>query len=135
LREWGFEYLKIYHTKEITPYIHAMINHVGEFMRIHGCLFPFTQHELEKYNDVMTKDYFCSTGHQGEQVLIQIVQKQNRIEYLRDRDANLPKHHEIKCMNCCAAGHNKTSCTSECKYCKFSPFKDHLSTINGIKNF
>lgn len=88
------------------------------------------QHELEKYNNVMTKDYFRSTAHQGEQVLIQIIQKQNRIEYLRDTDENLPKHHEIKCTNCSAAGHNKTSCTSECKYCKFSPFKDHLSTIN-----
>ena len=30
-REWGFEYLKIYHTKEVTPYIHAMIFPVGEF--------------------------------------------------------------------------------------------------------
>lgn len=40
---------------------------------------PITQHGLEKYNDAMTKDYFHSTVHQGEQALIQIMQKQNRI--------------------------------------------------------
>lgn len=44
----------------------------------------------------MTKDYFRSTAHQGEQALIQIMQKQNRIEYLRDRDAKRPKRQQVK---------------------------------------
>ena len=132
-REWGFEYLKICHTKEVTPYIHAVIFYVGEFLRIHGCLLPFTQHGLEKHNDTMTKDYFCSTTHQGEQALVQIMQKQNRMEHFRDSDAKRSKHNEVKCTNCGTTGHNKLSCISECKYCKFLPFKDHLITIDGRK--
>ena len=91
-------------------------------MRIHGCLLPFTQHGLEKYNDT-TKDYFRSTAHQGEQALAQIMHKKNRIEYLRDSDAKHSKHHETKCTSCGTSGHNKRSCVSECKHCKFVPFK------------
>lgn len=53
-RIWGLKHLDLYHKKEVTPYIHAMICHVGEFMRMHGCLLSFTQHGLEKYNDTMT---------------------------------------------------------------------------------
>ena len=47
--------------------------------KVRGCLLPFIQHRLEKYNDTMTKVYFRSTAHQGEQALAQIMQKQNRI--------------------------------------------------------
>lgn len=39
----------------MTPYIHAFMNHVGEFMTIHGSILPFNQQALEKENDVITK--------------------------------------------------------------------------------
>ena len=81
----------------------------------------------------MTKDYFRSTAHQGEQALAQIMQKQNRIEYLRDSDAKCSKHHEIKCTNCGTSGHNERSCVSECKHYEFVPFKNYLIIIDGRK--
>ena len=83
-RQWVVKFTDVYHTEAVTPYIHAMSQHAGEFVRIHGSLLPFTQHGLEKYNDITTKDYFRSTHHRGEQALLQIMQKQNRIEHLRD---------------------------------------------------
>ena len=64
-----------YTTKHVTPYMHCMMNHVAEFMKLHGSILPFTQQGLEKYNDTMTKDYFRATSHKGEQCLIQILQK------------------------------------------------------------
>ena len=89
--------VKIYHTEAVTPYIHAMSQHAGEFVQIHGSLLPFTQHGLEKYNDITTKDYFRSTHHR-EQALLQTMQKQNRIERLRDNSsAKRPKCHEVTC--------------------------------------
>ena len=94
-KEWGLEYLEVYQRKEVTPYIHVMICHVGEFMRIHGCLISFTQQRLEKYNDTMTKDYFRSSSHKGEQALTQIMEKQNRLEYFSDSDVKRPKHHDV----------------------------------------
>ena len=81
----------------------------------------------------MTKDYFRSTAHQGEQALAQIMQKQNRIEYLRDSDAKRSKHHEIKCTNCGTSGHNERSCVSECKHYEFVPFKNYLIILDGRK--
>lgn len=62
-REWVVKFIDIYLTKNVTPYIHAMSNHVGQFMRAHGAILPFTQQGLEKFNDVMTKHYFRSTSH------------------------------------------------------------------------
>ena len=73
----------MYHEDNITPYIHALMNHVGEFMQLHGSILQFLQHGLEKYND-MTKEYFRSTSHHGKAALRQIMEKQNRLEHLSD---------------------------------------------------
>ena len=129
--QWVVKYLTLYHTKEVTPYIHAMLCHVGEFLRIHGGLLPFTQQGLEKYNDVMTKDYFRGSNHQGEQALLQIMQKHNRMEHLKDLEVKTPKHHEVTCSNCGVEGHNKLSCISPCTACYHAPFRTHLVNTGG----
>ena len=67
------KFVEIYPLKFVTPYMHCMIMHVSEFMTLHGAIIPFTQQGLEKYNDLMTKDYFQSTSHRGEQCLKQII--------------------------------------------------------------
>lgn len=54
-RQWGRDYISVYQTTTVTPYIHALMNHVHEFMTNHGSILPFTQHGLEKYNDIVTK--------------------------------------------------------------------------------
>lgn len=59
-RQWGRDFIRVYQTKNVTPYIHALMNHVGQFMRIHGCILAFTQQGLEKLNDIMTKNF---SGH------------------------------------------------------------------------
>ena len=60
-KQWVSNFIDVYQTKNVTPYIHAMFNHVGEFMRVHGSILAFTQQGLEKMNDVMTKHYFRAT--------------------------------------------------------------------------
>ena len=64
-----------------------MMQHVGQFMLTTGSLLPFTQHDLKKYNDTMTKDYFTSSSHRGQECLMQIMQKQNRLEHLQHSGA------------------------------------------------
>ena len=64
-REWGKLFIQTYHDSTVTPYIHALMNHVSEFMTLHGSILPFTQQGLEKCNDVTTKDFFRSTNHKG----------------------------------------------------------------------
>ena len=102
--------MQTYQAKNVTPYIHAMMNHVSEFMKLHGSVLAFTQQGLEKYNDVITKDYSRATSHKGEQALLQIIQKRNRLEHLRDSGVQVPKLFDITCSRCHQEGHNKRTC-------------------------
>lgn len=56
-RKWGESFFSVYQRKHVTLCIHTLMNHVGEFMKIHGSILPFTQQGLEK-NNVITKSYF-----------------------------------------------------------------------------
>ncbi len=133
-RDWVNKFTRVYLAKHVTPYIHAMFNHVGQFMRIHGSNLPFTQQGLEKLNDVMTKHYFRSTSHQNEQALVQLLEKQNRIELLADNGAKQEKHHDIGCSNCKQKGHNKLTCTEQCTTCNSEIFCAHLVELpNGSR--
>ena len=46
-KAWLTCFLSIYQTKNVTPYIHLMVAHLPEFLRIHGPISPFTQQGLE----------------------------------------------------------------------------------------
>lgn len=127
------KFVRIYPAKHVTPYMHCMMQHVSEFMQAHGSILPFTQQGLEKYNDLMTKDYFRSTSHHGEQSLVQILQKQNRLEHLQSLGAKRTKSHEITCCNCQKHGHNKLTCEAPCAICGKAPFSSHLVTVASTK--
>ena len=57
-KKWVAEFTEIYHMNRVTPYMHAMMCHCGQFLRRHGALAQFTQQGLEKYNDRLTKMFF-----------------------------------------------------------------------------
>ena len=125
------DFVSIYLTKHVTPYMHCMMHHVGEFMALHGSILQFTQQGLEKYNDLMTKDYFRSSSHRGTQCLIQILQKQNRIEHLESVGAKRPKDRKVTCSNCREKGHNILTCKAPCPNCNSTPFCSHLVDSDG----
>ena len=50
-KAWVDRFCTIYQKAKVTLYIHAMHSHVGQFLRQHGGLLPFSQQRLEKYND------------------------------------------------------------------------------------
>ena len=133
-RNWGEKFVAVYQRRNVTPYIHALMNHVGEFMRIHGSIIPFTQQGLEKKNDIITKTYFRSSNHQGEAALRQIIEKQNRIEHMETLGVKKVKVHDVRCSNCNGVGHNRLTCSKACKYCAFIPYCDHLVSSDSDKN-
>ena len=130
-KEFVKSFTDIYPAKHVTPYMHCMKMHVCQFMDIHGALLPFTQQGLEKYNDQMTKDYFRSSSHRGQECLIQIMQKQNRIEHLEHSGVQRSKRFSVSCSNCGKQGHNRLTCTEPCVLCKHTPFSSHLVTAGG----
>lgn len=106
-RDFVKKFTNIYPSKHVTPYMHTMMN---QFMELHGSVLPFTQQGMEKYNDTMTKDYFRATSHRGEQCLIQILQKQNRLELLETKAVKRKKRFDITCSLCKEHGHNRLTC-------------------------
>ena len=126
-RKWGEDFIGVYQRCHVTPYIHAFMNHVGEFMTIHGSILPFNQQALEKKNDVITKIFFRSSNHQGDTALRQIIEKQNRLEHLESVGVKKIKLREIQCSNCKTEGHNRLTCPAPCQMCTFTPYKDHLT--------
>ena len=129
---WLELFLSMYQTKHVTPYMHALVWHVPEFLRLYGTICPFTQQGLGKLNDKTTKDFFRSTNQRGVDALFQLVQKRNRIEHLEDtgskREAS--KQH---CTNCFEPNHNIKTCSTECSKCQYKPCcsPDHLKKIEG----
>ena len=108
-RQWGENFVAVYRRKYVTPYIHALMNHVGEFMKMHGSIIPFTQQGLEKKNNVLIKSHFWSSSHQGEAALWQILEKQNRIEHLESIGMKEVKVFDIHCSNCNNKGHKSAN--------------------------
>ena len=106
---WLEAFLDIYQTKNVTPYIHTMVQHVPQFLELYGSIVPFTQQGLEKFNDITTKDYFRSSNHRKEEALRQVVYKKNRVDLLRGTCNDL--YQQKTCSNCNKKGHNKRTCT------------------------
>ena len=60
---WLKNFLGVYQTKNVTPYIHLLACHIPEFLKRYGSIAPFSQQGVEKLNDLVTQDYFRSTNH------------------------------------------------------------------------
>ena len=84
VKSWVKEFLTIYQTKDVTPYMHAFTMHVPQFLSLHGNITIFTQQGLEKLNDVTTKYFQRSSNHHEMGSLKQILEKHNSLEALED---------------------------------------------------
>ena len=70
---------------DVTPYIHALVNHIPEFIKLHGNVNFFNQQGLEKFNYVCTKIFFRGKNMRGIEALEQLMQKPQRLSFLEDR--------------------------------------------------
>ena len=109
---WVMKYLRVYQTKNVTPYIHAFAMHIHEFVDLYGSLAPFSQQALEKLNDITTIQYMRATNrhHTKERALRQIVLKRNRMEEM-ENDGMKRQKRSKKCSKCKQTSHNKRTCS------------------------
>ena len=110
-KQWVRNFLKIYQSKNVTPYMHIFANHVPEFLSKYGNLVMYTQQGMEKLNDETTINFARSTNYNFRNLdaLKQLLQKKNRLEYLEDTGfERKPLMH--KCSVCNETGHNKLTC-------------------------
>lgn len=109
IKAWMKDFISIYQAKDVTPYMHAFLMHVPQFISLHGNLVLFTQQGLEKLNDISTKQFQRASNHKNIDALIQMLEKRNRIETLEDSGYQRTKR-VYTCSECKIAGHNKRSC-------------------------
>ena len=105
---WISLFTSIYQTKHVTPYIHILVSHIPQFIKIYGTLAPFSQQGLEKLNDNLTKNYFSSTNHHDSESLSQLIFKLNRLEELSHDSYRIKNTHA--CTLCKSIGHNSRTC-------------------------
>ena len=75
---WWIKFTSVYHKSHETPYIHLFVNHLHEFIDIHGDVNSYSQQGLEKLNDLTTSQFFRGTNKKN--FLKQILEKRNRLE-------------------------------------------------------
>ena len=63
---WQSKFLEVYRSKNVTPYMHAFVSHVPEFLKIHGAIVLFTQQGLEKLNS-LTQFYYHGSNHRDQE--------------------------------------------------------------------
>jgi len=83
-KSWVKDFADVYHGKNVPPYMHVFSIHVAQFLEIYGSISCFSQQGLEKHNNLTTKYFQHSTNHHERESLLQILQKQNRIEMLEE---------------------------------------------------
>lgn len=79
LHHWLNLFKICYPSDFITPYMHAFVVHIPEFIQIHGNLNLFSLQGLEKLNDITTQNFHRSSNKK-ENFLVQMLQKRNRQE-------------------------------------------------------
>ena len=103
VKDWLILFLSVYQTKHVTPYIHTLVAHIPEFLKLYGSVALFSQQGLEKLNDLLTNNYFRGTNHHSLSALQQLMLKLNRIEELEECQREKKLYH---CSICKKTGHN-----------------------------
>jgi hypothetical protein len=85
LKYWLTNYLSLQPTEDnkITPYIHAFVFHMPEFIRMHGSINKYNVQGLEKLNDFTTQYYHhCTNKHKKDNSFVkQMLNHRNRTEF------------------------------------------------------
>jgi hypothetical protein len=79
--EWLELYLTVYAKTTVTPYMHAFVTHLPEFVHLYKDINAFNCQGLEKLNDMTTGQFFKGTN-KHETALHQMLKKRNRMEFL-----------------------------------------------------
>ncbi|KAJ8040429.1 hypothetical protein HOLleu_14715 [Holothuria leucospilota] len=108
-KDWVKLFTTVYLAKDVTPYMHVLVYHVPESLRIHGNINVYSQQSVEKLNDTVTCWFFRSSNHQNNSALKQVLCKQNRTDYL-NTNCQRDRKFSVSCSACLGEGHNKRTC-------------------------
>lgn len=83
LDSWLKLFLKVYFSIHITPYMHILVYHLSEFIKLHKNIDLFTCQGMEKLNDILTISYHRSNNkHFRKKKYLEIlIKKRTRLEF------------------------------------------------------
>ena len=113
INAWVELFLKCFPTGNVTPYIHAFVCHVCEFLKSYNNINYSNQQGLEKLNDTSTKMYFRGTNMRGSNALKQLMLRHSHISIL-ENEGNTHKKRDILCRDCPSEGHTISTCSTHC---------------------
>jgi hypothetical protein len=73
----------VYLSRDVTPYVHILVYHIADAMRLHGDLSLYSQQQFEFLNNTLTQQFFRATNHRNVMAFEQIFAKQARMTYLQ----------------------------------------------------
>ena len=111
-KEWVTEYVKLHQSKDATPYMHILMYHVCESVKLNGAIAHFTMQGLEKLNDNVSKWFYRSSSFSLKYALKQVMQKHNRLATLASLKAKRNLKFQGKCTKCDGIGHSAKTCKS-----------------------
>ena len=109
-KEWVTEYVKLHQSKDATPYMHILMYHVCESIKLNGAIAHFTMQGLEKLNDNVSKWFFHSSSFSLKYALKQVMQKHNPLATLATLKAQRQLKFQWKCTKCNSTGHAAKTC-------------------------
>jgi hypothetical protein len=125
-RAWVCNYAQTFQAKDVTPYMHILMNHIPESLKLHGPIGNFSQQSMKKLNDTVTSLFFRSSDHRNTEAFIQVMQKQNRISYLSQCCKDDLEYH-VHCGRCGETNHNKRTC-----HLKYYPLNNLVLEGEGL---
>ena len=128
---WLKLFLGCYSTKDVTPYIHAFVNHVCEFLYKYHNISFFNQQGLEKLNETTTKMFFRGTNMKGKNALTHLILKRSRITTLENKGSFREKR-KVRCRYCYKDGHTILTCSENCMSCNVHKYKTHLVKVDKL---
>ena len=93
-KHWLSKFLQTYPENNITPYIHAFVFHLHEFVKKYKLINFFNLEGVEKRNDLIKYQIFSATNRQKQTIsrktdyLKQLMKKANRIDILSHLNFN-----------------------------------------------
>jgi hypothetical protein len=79
--QWLKEFLSVYSSEEITPYMHIFVCHLHDFNRYYIDIHKYNMEGVEKTNHNFIQTYFASTNKNVEdyKFIKQMIQKRNML--------------------------------------------------------
>lgn len=84
-RDWGKLFMELFYDDDLTPYIHAFVYHVPQFLQMHGTLINFNCQPVEKKNHWQSQTFHRGSqkGGKNSKYTVQVMEQETRQLFAR----------------------------------------------------